>query len=105
MTSGASKVSVTRGNHPVIAGYSLVTMRGPTLTYSLLLATVLQVAAYQVAEADTAARAVRVALDPRFVEPVSGVAWRSMMQESTEIWAREGIALSWSGPSTGADLV
>ena len=59
----------------------------------------------RIAGADTEARVVRVALDPRFVEHLSGVAWGSMTQESTAIWAREGIALRWSGPSAGADLV
>ena len=93
-----------RGNHPAIAGYSLITMRGPALTCRLLLA-VLQFAACAGAAAEQADRPVRLALDARFVEHMSGVAWRSMTQESTEIWAREGIALSWSGPSAGADLV
>ena len=105
MGSAATRVSTTRGNHPAIAGYSLITMRGPALTGRLLLAAVLQLAACRGAAAEQADRPVRLALDPRFVEHMSGVAWRSMTQESTEIWAREGIALSWSGPSAGADLV
>jgi hypothetical protein len=104
-TSGATSASATRGNHPAIAWYSLVTMRGPALTYRLLLAAVLQLAACHAAAAEPDGRPVRVALDPRFVERLSGVAWRSMTQESTGIWAREGIALSWSGPVDGADLV
>jgi len=42
--SGATSVSATRGNHPASAGYSLVTIRGPALTYRLLLAAVLLLA-------------------------------------------------------------
>lgn len=80
-------------------------MRGPGLTYRLLLAAVLVLAVCRIAGADPEALAVRVALDPRFVEHLSGVAWASMTQESTGIWAREGIALTWSGPIAGADLV
>ena len=80
-------------------------MRGPALTNRLLLAAVLQLAACHPAAAEPDARPVRVALDAVLVERMSGIAWRAMTAECAGIWAREGIALSWSGPSAGADLV
>ena len=59
----------------------------------------------QLVSAETAARPIRVTLAPVLVERLSGVAWRAMTKECSDIWAREGIALSWSGPTDDADLV
>ena len=64
----------------------------------LLLAVVLPLAACQPARAETATRPViRVALAPVIVDTMSGMAWWAMTNECNKIWAREGIALSWSG--------
>lgn len=71
-----------------------------------LLALVLLLAACQLARAEAAPRPViRVALAPVIVDTMSGVAWRAMTDECNAIWAREGIALTWSGASAGADVV
>jgi hypothetical protein len=80
-------------------------MREPALTALLLIAVVLQLAGCPLASADMAPGPVRVALDPVLVERMSGIAWGAMTEECSRIWAREGITLSWSGPSEGADLV
>ena len=72
----------------------------------LLFAAVLPLAASQLVRAETAPRPViRVALAPVIVDRMSGIAWRAMTEECDGIWAREGIALTWSGASTGADVV
>jgi len=72
----------------------------------LLLAAVLPFAACQLLRAEAAARPViRVAMAPVIVDTMSGIAWRAMTEECDGIWAREGIALTWSGASTGADVV
>ena len=72
----------------------------------LLFAAVLWLAASQLARAEAAPRPViRVALTPVIVDTMSGIAWRAMTEECDGIWAREGIALTWSGASAGADVV
>jgi len=72
----------------------------------LLLAVVLPLAAGQPARAEAAPRpAIRVALAPVIVDTMSGIAWRAMTTECDAIWAREGIALTWSGADAGADVV
>ena len=72
----------------------------------LLLTLVLPFAACQLARAEAAPRPViRVALAPVIVDTMSGIAWRAMTDECNGIWAREGIALTWSGASTGDDVV
>jgi hypothetical protein len=72
----------------------------------LLLTLVLALAACQLARAEAAPRPViRVALAPVVVDTMSGIAWRAMTDECNGIWAREGIALTWSGASTGDDVV
>ena len=77
-----------------------------TVPTRLLLALVLTLAACQLARAEAAPRPViRVALAPVIVNTMSGIAWRAMTDECNAIWAREGIALTWSGASAGADVV
>jgi len=72
----------------------------------LLLAAVLPFAACQLLRAEAAARPViRVAMAPVIVDTMSGIAWRAMTEECDGIWAREGIALTWSGATAGADVV
>jgi len=74
----------------------------------LLFAVALPLATCQIVSAETPApAAVRVALAPVVVDRMSGVAWGAMVEECNEIWAREGIALTWSGSgsSAGADVV
>ena len=72
----------------------------------LLLAVVLPLAACQLARAEAAPRPViRVALAPVIVDTMSGITWRAMTDECNRIWAREGIALTWSGARAGADVV
>jgi len=83
-----------------------MTTREPAAPAHLLLAVALLLAACPLARADGAPQpAIRVALAPVTVDVMSGVAWRAMTDECNEIWAREGIALSWSGASAGADVV
>ena len=70
----------------------------------LLLAVVLPLAACQPARAETATRPViRVALAPVIVDTMSGMAWWAMTNECNKIWAREGIAIMWSGSNSNAD--
>lgn len=77
-----------------------------TLPARLLLTVALPLAACQVARAEAATPpAVRVALAPVVKDALSGVAWTAMTQECTGIWAREGIALTWSGAAAGAHVV
>ena len=78
----------------------------PRVAARLLLTVVLPLAACQPARAETAPRPViRVALVPVIVDTMSGITWRGMTDECKRIWAREGIALTWSGAGNGADVV
>ena len=70
-----------------------------------LLAAAMMLAAAQFARAETAARPVHVALAPVVKGALSGVAWRALTHECDGIWAREGIALTWSGKDTRAHVV
>ena len=71
-----------------------------------LTAVVLLLAACPVARGETAAAPViTVALAPEVKDRISGVAWRAMTDECNRIWAREGIALTWSGAGAGAHVV
>jgi hypothetical protein len=71
----------------------------------LLLPAVLLLACGQLARADSSRQAIRVALAPQMVDTLSGVAWKALTAECTEIWAREGVQLTWSGATDGADVV
>jgi hypothetical protein len=72
----------------------------------LLLAALLPLAVCTAARAEShAAVVLRIGLSPVHVDAMSGVAWRATMQECNDIWAREGVALDWSGESAGAHLV
>jgi hypothetical protein len=71
----------------------------------LLLAAVLLLISSPLAWAESSGRVIRVALVPRMVDILSGVAWRAMIDECTSIWAREGVELTWSGASAGTDVV
>jgi len=67
-----------------------------------LLAVILSLASCQLAHADASSRPViRVALAPVIVDTLSGVAWKAMTAECNQIWAREGIAIMWSGSPLG----
>jgi len=71
-----------------------------------LIAVVLSLAACQFAGAEPVSRPViRVALAPVTVDTMSGMAWRAMTDECNKIWAREGVALSWSDSDRDADVV
>jgi hypothetical protein len=48
---------------------------------------------------------ITVALVPEVKDTMSGIAWRAMTAECSRIWAREGIALTWSGAAGGAHVV
>jgi len=72
----------------------------------LLTAVALLLAACPAARGETAAAPViTVALAPVVKDTISGVAWRAMTDECNRIWAREGIALTWSGAAGGAHVV
>jgi hypothetical protein len=71
----------------------------------LLLAAALPLTACQLARAETSPLAVRVAIAPHMVDTMSGVAWTAMTEACTEIWKREGVALTWSGAVNDADVV
>jgi len=78
----------------------------PRVSARLLIAVLLPLVACRPARAETAPRPeIRVALAPVIVDTMSGIAWRAMTGECTGIWAREGIALTWSGAGDGADVV
>jgi hypothetical protein len=78
----------------------------PRIAARVAVALLLFVAARQPARAETPPRAViRVALAPVIVDTMSGIAWRAMTDECNAIWAREGIALTWSGAGDDADVV
>ena len=49
-------------------------------------------------------RPIRVTLAPVEKDMMSGIAWRAMTQECNAIWAREGIAVTWSNTETAADV-
>lgn len=69
-----------------------------------LLAVILSLASCQLAHADASSRpAIRVALAPLIVDTLSGVAWKAMTAECNRIWAREGIAITWSGSDSPPD--
>lgn len=71
-----------------------------------LIAALLQLAACSLVCAGANAQpAIRVALVPKAAQELSGIAWRALTEECTAIWAREGIALSWSGATPDADVV
>jgi len=71
----------------------------------LLLAAAMTLATGQLARAETAVRPIRVALAPTVRGALSGIAWRALTQECGDIWAREGIALTWAGADAGAHVV
>jgi len=68
------------------------------------MAAALLLASGQLVRAEPPARIARVALAPRMVDRMSGVAWGAMTAECDRIWAGEGIVLTWDG-SPDADVV
>ena len=67
------------------------------------MAAALLLASGQLVRAEPPARIARVALAPRMVDRMSGVAWGAMTAECDRIWAGEGIVLTWDG-SPDADV-